>query len=142
MASELRVNTLKDASGNNSVSTSVVAQGSTKAWINFNGSTATATADLTGIRDSFNIASLVDNDTGDYTLNFTNSMANDGFAVGGFSGFGDGHADDENVGQIGFVRGSTTPLTNSSLRVSANNNNSFTATDMVFLSAIISGELE
>ena len=37
MASELRVNTLKDAAGNNSVATSVVASGSAKAWVNFNG---------------------------------------------------------------------------------------------------------
>ena len=37
MASELRVNTLKDASGNNSVATSTVAQGSAKGWIDFNG---------------------------------------------------------------------------------------------------------
>jgi len=74
MASELRVNTLKDASGNNSVGMSYVAQGSTKAWINFNGETVTAAADLTGVRDSFNIASLVDNDPGDYTVNFSSAF--------------------------------------------------------------------
>ena len=34
MASELRVNTLKDASGNNSIATSFVASGSAKAWMN------------------------------------------------------------------------------------------------------------
>jgi hypothetical protein len=33
MASELRVNTLKDASGNNSIATSFVAGGSAKAWV-------------------------------------------------------------------------------------------------------------
>ena len=36
MASELRVNTLKDASGNNSVATSTVAEGTAKAWTNLN----------------------------------------------------------------------------------------------------------
>ena len=35
MASELRVNTLKDASGNNSVATSVIAEGTAKAWSAF-----------------------------------------------------------------------------------------------------------
>ena len=39
MASELRVNTLKDASGNNSIATSFVASGSAKAckfrWHNY-----------------------------------------------------------------------------------------------------------
>ena len=33
MASELRVNTLKDASGNNSVGMSTVANGSAKQWV-------------------------------------------------------------------------------------------------------------
>ena len=34
MASELRVNTLKDASGNNSVATSIIAEGTVKTWVN------------------------------------------------------------------------------------------------------------
>ena len=36
MASELRVDTLKDSSGNNSVGMSYVAGGSAKFWVNFN----------------------------------------------------------------------------------------------------------
>ena len=51
MASELRVNTLKDASGNNSVAMSTVAEGSAKAWVNLNGSGTIAS------RDSFNVSS-------------------------------------------------------------------------------------
>ena len=57
MASELRVNTLKDASGNNSIATSFVANGSAKAWVNFNGTGTIAT------RDSFNVSSLNDDQT-------------------------------------------------------------------------------
>ena len=57
MASELRVNTLKDASGNNSIGVSTVAQGSTReSWVNFDG-TGTIAA-----RDSFNFSSLTDNE--------------------------------------------------------------------------------
>ena len=37
MASELRVNTLKDASGNNSIGMSYVAEGSAKVWVTFDG---------------------------------------------------------------------------------------------------------
>jgi len=74
MASELRVNTLKDASGNNSVGMAYVAEGSAKAWVNFDGGAGTLSA-----RDSFNQASLTDNGTGDYSLNFTNSMNNANF---------------------------------------------------------------
>ena len=70
MASELRVNTLKDASGNNSVATSVVASGSAKAWLNLNG-TGTIAA-----RDSYNIASTTDVGTGQYTPSFTTSFGN------------------------------------------------------------------
>ena len=71
MASELRVNTLKDASGNNSVATSTVAQGSAKAWINFNSTGTIAT------RDSFNVSGIVDEETGITTVSFTNKMQSD-----------------------------------------------------------------
>ncbi len=76
MASELRVNTLKDASGNNSIATSTVAQGSAKAWVNFNGTGTVA------IRDNLNVGSITDNGTGNYTINFTSNMANTNFSVG------------------------------------------------------------
>ena len=74
MASELRVNTLKDASGNNSVAMSTVAEGSAKSWVNFNGTGTAAT------RDSFNHASLTDNGTGDFTLAYTSSFGNVNYA--------------------------------------------------------------
>ena len=67
MASELRVNTLKDASGNNSIATRFVAQGSAKVWID-------AAQDLASISDSFNISSLDDDGTGDGGLNYTNNF--------------------------------------------------------------------
>ena len=70
MASELRVDTLKDSSGNNSVGMSYVAEGSSKAWSNLNGQGTIAS------RDSLNIASYTDNGTGDYTHTFSNAMAN------------------------------------------------------------------
>lgn len=70
MASELRVNTLKDASGNNSVAMEYVAGGSAKAWVNFNGTGTIAS------RDSLNISGLADNGTGDYTVTFSNALSN------------------------------------------------------------------
>ena len=80
MASELRVNTLKDASGNNSVGLSYVANGSAKAWVNFNGTGTVA------IRDNLNVGSITDNGTGNFTINFTSNMANANFSVGGMTG--------------------------------------------------------
>ena len=70
MASELRVNTLKDANGNNSIATSVVFNGTAKAWIKFDMSSSFTN------EDSFNVSSLDDDGTGDFGLNFSNNMAN------------------------------------------------------------------
>ena len=74
MASELRVNTLKDASGNNSVAMQYVAEGSAKSWCNFNGESTIA------VRDSLNVTSLTDDGTGDYRTNFSSSMSNANFS--------------------------------------------------------------
>ena len=75
MASELRVNTLKDAAGNNSVGMTYVANGSAKAW---------AAYDMTGtanIKDSINISSLSDNDTGECQIFYSNSFSNVNYAA-------------------------------------------------------------
>ena len=69
MASILRVNTLTDASSNNSVATSIVFSGTAKAWVNFNGESSIAA------RDSFNISSLDDDGTGIYGTNFSTSFS-------------------------------------------------------------------
>ena len=76
MASELRVNTLKDASGNNSVALSTVASGTAKAWADFDGGDPT-------IRDSFNTSSFGDNGTGDHTQNLTNAMSSENYSYQG-----------------------------------------------------------
>ena len=79
MASELRVNNLKDAAGNNSIATSFVAGGSAKCWINFNGTGTIA------IRDSFSVTSHSDDGTGLYTINFTSAFGNDDYVGAGLS---------------------------------------------------------
>ena len=74
MASILRVNTLTDASSNNSIATSFVAGGSNKAWVNYTGISTTAA------RDSFNVGSLTDVATGKTQINFTSNMNNDDYS--------------------------------------------------------------
>lgn len=69
MASELRVNTLKDAAGNNSIATSFVSNGSAKAWINLNGPTGSA-------RDSLNLSSVTDHASGEFSPNVSSAFAN------------------------------------------------------------------
>jgi hypothetical protein len=70
--SEIRANTISDAAGTGAVT--LTKQSAAKAWVNFNG-TGTIAA-----RDSFNVASLTDNGTGDYTVNFTSAMSDGNYA--------------------------------------------------------------
>ena len=74
MASELRVDTLKDSSGNNSVGMAYVSGGSAKMFI--------AAADgLASILKSMNVSSLDDDGTGDGGVNLTSSMDSANYAV-------------------------------------------------------------
>ena len=45
-----------------------------KAWVNFNGT------DTVAIRASYNVSSITDNGTGDYTVHFTTAMADPNYA--------------------------------------------------------------
>jgi len=75
--STLKVNTIQNTSGSSSSTPEQIEQGRAKAWLNFNG---TGTA---AIRDSFNISSITDNSTGDFTINITTAMANVNYSVTG-----------------------------------------------------------
>ncbi len=48
-----------------------------RAWVNFNGTGTVA------IRASFNVSSITDNGTGDYTVNFTTAMPDANYAANG-----------------------------------------------------------
>lgn len=72
MAGTLTIGTLSD--GTNSTSATNAIQGSAKAWVNFNGVTTTT------IRASYNVSSVTRNGTGDYTVNFTNALADVNFS--------------------------------------------------------------
>lgn len=48
-----------------------------RAWVNFNGTGTVA------IRASFNVSSITDNGTGDYTVNFTTAMPDANYSVAG-----------------------------------------------------------
>jgi hypothetical protein len=50
-----------------------------RAWVNFNGTGTVA------IRSSFNVSSITDNGTGDYTVNFTTALPDANYSVGCFS---------------------------------------------------------
>ena len=69
----------KDIKGEGTATTNLQ-QGLAKGWVNFNSSTTA--------RDSFNISTLDDDGTGDYTAHFTTAFSNDDFSVstGGANG--------------------------------------------------------
>ena len=54
--------------GGSTVPMDTVVNGTAKAWVNFNGTGTVA------IRRAFNVSSISDNGTGDYSVNFTTAM--------------------------------------------------------------------
>ena len=50
-----------------------------RAWVNFNGTTNVG--GFCTIRASFNVSSVADNGTGDYTVNFTNALPDANYCV-------------------------------------------------------------
>tara|TARA_R100000231_G_scaffold132401_1_gene104879 strand:+ start:361 stop:747 length:387 start_codon:yes stop_codon:yes gene_type:complete len=104
MASILRVNTLTDASSNNSTAMSTINQGTAKAWVKFG---ADAAAD-----DSFNNSSITDNDTGRFTVTRTNGMNNTDYVtqVNGDWTFGTDNSVNVHTVDNGVITGTQTKI--------------------------------
>tara|TARA_R100000388_G_scaffold43041_1_gene32922 strand:- start:11 stop:403 length:393 start_codon:yes stop_codon:yes gene_type:complete len=129
MTSELRVNTLKDASGNNSVATSVLAKGSAKAYVQF--SDEDGTFDV--VYNTVNVSSTDDNGDGDIDYNLTANMSDanypaSGEAGGNFSSF---------FSRIISHGGSTS----SNVRFRCTNSGTYTTGQGFRMSSIIHGDL-
>jgi hypothetical protein len=75
MPGTITISTLSD--GTNSTSATNPIRGSARAWVNFNGTGTVA------IRQSYNVSSVTDNGTGDYTVNFTNALPNTSYSFTG-----------------------------------------------------------
>ena len=105
--STLRVDTIQNAAGTDSP---ISVPGTAKAWVNFNGTGTVA------IRASYNVSSITDNGTGDYTVNFTTAMVDANYAVAG-------HCGSPGV-RVGFIHAPTVSAGNktaSSLRMTTHN---------------------
>jgi hypothetical protein len=61
--------------GGSTVPVDTVVNGTAKAWVNFNGTGAVA------IRRAFNVSSITDNGTGDYTVNFATAMVDANYSA-------------------------------------------------------------
>jgi len=79
--STLRCTNLQDTSGGNSLTTAQIYNGAAKAWVNFNGTGTVA------IRAQFNVSSITDNGTGDYTVNFSSALADANYSATGTAHF-------------------------------------------------------
>lgn len=75
--STLKLDTLSNKAGTASVPSDTIVSGTAKAWVNFNGTGTVA------IRRAFNVSSITDNGTGDYTVNFTNAMSDANYIMAG-----------------------------------------------------------
>ena len=67
------------AEGNST--TTNLQQGLAKMWCQYHGGSADSSENMTGVYDSFNVASLVDDATGKTIVNITNDMANDDYSA-------------------------------------------------------------
>lgn len=101
-----------------------------RAWVNFNGTGTVA------IRASGNVSSITDNGTGDWTVNFTNALADANYSVS-ISGKLDDTNGDGNVPGTG-VRRASTAMSTTSVRVCARTaTDNFTAWDTIMMSVAV-----
>lgn len=121
--STIKTDTLQNVAGTLTVPVGTVVNGSAKAWVNFNGTGTVA------IRAAFNVSSITDNGTGDYTINFTTALADANYSVSACTQRGM-----SNSGLFGSVKWDST-MVSSNVRIAVVDTgvNSFDATG-VFVS--------
>ena len=100
--STLRVDTIQNAAGTDSP---ISVPGTAKAWVNFNGTGTVA------IRASYNVSSITDNGTGDYTVNFVTALANANYSVVGTISHSGNAASNTGYGASVSIRGAAAPTT-------------------------------
>ena len=113
-------------------------QGLAKVFAHFDGDTTDAGTDLDGVNDSFNLASIVDNGTGDYSLNPTNNMGSNNIAISGHAP----SADTNMAHQWAFLTArQKSEITNSSIRITTAYSYNATSADFDGTSVILHGDL-
>ena len=108
--------------GTTSVASTYVVNGSTKVWVNFNGTGTPA------IRGSMNVGSITDNGTGLYTVNFTTAMPDINYSAIASTRRNNGTVGENNANQGVSFRGLSGYST------------AFTTTAVQLLSGVITGE--
>ena len=105
--SQLKTNSIANVAGTDSTDVLNVINGSAKAWVNFNGTGTVA------IRAAYNVSSITDNGTGNYTVNFTNAMSDTNYLMvcGGSEG--------NNTSNARFTNGFASATTSASVYYSS-----------------------
>ena len=75
--STLKTSNIQDTSGNNNSTPAQISNGRAKAWVKFDGTAS----DISSTANGYNVDTITDNGTGDYTVNFTTAMTNANYAV-------------------------------------------------------------
>ena len=111
MAGKIVVSTLNDDTG--VLATQNGMTGIAKAWVNFNGTGTVA------INGSFNVSSITDNGTGDYTVNFTTAMPNANYTITGMcqSDANTGFPYNTYEGLVSIAKGRTSALATTGARI-------------------------
>lgn len=86
--STIKATNITDLTGTYTSTTTAINRGIAKAWVNFDGTTATPST----IRASYNVSSVTKNGTGDYTVNFTTAMVDTNYSAT-FGGYNTGVSD-------------------------------------------------
>lgn len=116
MAGTLTISTLSD--GTNSTSATNPIKGSAKAWVNFDSSSGSSAS----IRSSYNVSSVTYNGTGDYTVNFTNALADTSYVTNITMQRGDGAGNNPGFANIYATSGNAyTSILTTSVRVTTSN---------------------
>lgn len=99
MAGKLVVSTLNNDTG--VLATQNGMTGIAKAWVNFDGTSAS-------IRASFNVSSITKNGTGDYTINFTAAMQDANYSYSGSHSAGSAGVSSFVLNNVGATAPTTT----------------------------------
>jgi len=106
---------------NRVVTADVAGPGLCKAWVNFNGTGAVA------IRNAFNVSSIQDNGTGDYTVNFTTAMPDANYNAVSMGQRNDFNNGDMNISVFG--NNYATAISTTSIRVNSAHASSYNLSD-------------
>lgn len=102
-----------------------------RAWVNFNGTGTVA------IRASFNVSSITDNGTGDYTVNFTTAMPDANYSITGTTSmlFGVNYNGAVSINSVNSTAAESAPTT-TSFRLAVRNS-SASAIDVAYFNAAV-----